>query len=420
MSYRSKKKASIPIGNTEKTIFFLTFFDIFSYAAISPFFALLILDTPYSITQQTPYSKHILLGGLFSLFACLQVIFLPLWSKLSQKIGKRRSLVMANLFSSLTYLISAFAVWYSNLNLLFLATGIAGMTSANVVLSHAIMAVNSKDPQDTAGRYSAIGSIIGLAFLIAPVLARVALNHFPTPSLPGVIYVFCTSTSLLNAYICYKFLPKSLDKLSSTSAHVPFLSKPSKPDSNIAFKELAPQLFVQFCCFCGWYTFLKFFQVFLIEGVDISPEDSITWLSFLGFSCTFWQGLRASYTNLRMPLGGSLHYSLLFMTLCIISIIYLKKPLYICLNVFLIGLSYTGIMPSIYARWMDEHRISAEIKSGIFQSCQAVAKVASPLIAGSLSNLSPFFPSIFAACCFTLAFSITTQFKTEKTTPIEV
>ena len=347
MQFRKHLSHKQSTRSLRATILTLTFVDIFSYAAISPFFALLILDTPYSITQQVVISKHFLLGALFSLFASLQVLFLPLWGHFSLFFGKRKALILVNIFSCFTYFISAVAVWYSWVWLLFVATGLAGMTSANAVLSHACLATEVTSKEESAHHYSSVGSVIGFAFLIAPCITRLLLYKYPNTQAPIFIYLFCSLSSLLNAHICAYYLPRQLDQTAKPSPkHIPSTRRTS-------WQYFNRHLSVEFCCFCGWYTFLKFFQVVLIENAYIDPEDSIIGLSFLGFSCTFWQGVRVVMTpHGQLWYQSALSLSLATMIFCVLAMVFTTNTAILAGVVFIIGWAYSTMMPNIYCQWM--------------------------------------------------------------------
>ncbi len=119
-----------------------------------------------------------LFGGLLgSLYSVLQFLFAPVWGGLSDRIGRRPTLLL-----TLGGTLAGYALWIvsGSFWLLVLSRLVAGLCSGNIATASAVIA------DVTAGRERArgmglVGMSIGLGFILGPVLCELAraLDPFP-------------------------------------------------------------------------------------------------------------------------------------------------------------------------------------------------------------------------------------------------
>ena len=143
------KKASLII------VFMIVFMDLVGFGMILPLSTYLAKDFNASPTE---------IGLLMTLFSLMQFIFSPFWGKLSDRIGRRPVLLMSLLCSGLSYIGYAYA---SELWMLFLWRGLAGLFSANISTAMAYIA-DITEEKDRSKSMGLIGAAFGLGFMMGP------------------------------------------------------------------------------------------------------------------------------------------------------------------------------------------------------------------------------------------------------------
>ncbi|HBD42241.1 MAG TPA: MFS transporter, partial [Bacteroidetes bacterium] len=73
-------------------------------------------------------------GALFSVFSFMQLIFSPLWGRLSDRVGRRPIMMMSTFGAVLAYLLFAFS---TSLAMLFASRILAGMMGGNISTAQA-------------------------------------------------------------------------------------------------------------------------------------------------------------------------------------------------------------------------------------------------------------------------------------------
>jgi DHA1 family tetracycline resistance protein-like MFS transporter len=106
------------------------------------------------------------IGIMTALYALMQFIFAPILGALSDKLGRRRVLLISLGGAAVNYLVMAFATEFW---MLLVGRATAGLTSANVSVATAF--ITDISPEHTrARRFGLANAMFGLGFIIGPVL----------------------------------------------------------------------------------------------------------------------------------------------------------------------------------------------------------------------------------------------------------
>ncbi len=143
-------------------IFLVLFLDILGFSLVLPFLA-----AEARSTFHTSEFTGTLLGAIYSL---MQFLFVPVWGRVSDRIGRRPVLVwsvfatavgMASLGGALVFSSSVF--W------LFVARAASGIATANLGTATAYIADVTK-PEDRARGMGLVGVAFGLGFILGPAI----------------------------------------------------------------------------------------------------------------------------------------------------------------------------------------------------------------------------------------------------------
>jgi DHA1 family tetracycline resistance protein-like MFS transporter len=191
---QTSKKAAIGF------IFITLLIDVMGWGLIIPVMADLIAQLKgIKVNEASPYGAYLL-----SAFAITQFIFSPIIGNLSDKYGRRPTLLFALLGFGIDYIILAVAPAYG---WLFIGRIIAGITGASFTTATAYIADVSPDETTRAKNFGMIGAAFGLGFVLGPALGALLSTWGIRAPFYGAA-VLC----LLNCIYGYFILPESLSK----------------------------------------------------------------------------------------------------------------------------------------------------------------------------------------------------------------
>src|SRR4051794_9358047 len=158
------------------TLFLTVFLDLLGFGLVVPFLPGVARAHGASDLVAT------LVGGAFSL---MQFLFIPLWGRLSDRVGRRPVLLWSIAASALGMALLGFA---DNLLVLFAARLFSGMATANIAVAQAYIA-DVTPPERRARGMGIIGMAFGLGFVFGPFIGG-ELGRFAVLGRPGSLAAF--------------------------------------------------------------------------------------------------------------------------------------------------------------------------------------------------------------------------------------
>jgi MFS transporter, DHA1 family, tetracycline resistance protein len=160
-------------------IFLTVFIDLLGFGLVLPFLAKEARDT-FGVSE----SIATLLGSIYSL---MQFLFVPVWGRVSDRVGRRPVLVWSIAGTAIAMGgLGAGLAWGQSIAWLFAARAFGGVATANLGTASAYIADITK-PSERAKGMGLIGAAFGLGFILGPglggLLARieVAGRHGAVP-----------------------------------------------------------------------------------------------------------------------------------------------------------------------------------------------------------------------------------------------
>lgn len=188
-------------------ILFAVFIDLVGFGLIVPILPFLTLK----------YGGDPLIGtALVAIYSLAAFICGPLWGRLSDRLGRRPTLIMTFMGAALSYTTLAFA---DSLALLFLARAMSGAMAGNVGIVMA--ALSDMTDADNRGRVLGyMGAAFGLGFAIGPGLGGVlaTLTDETSIMLPGLVAASLSFTAML---LCLFFMAETRDKPDASQEDTP-------------------------------------------------------------------------------------------------------------------------------------------------------------------------------------------------------
>ncbi len=179
------------------TLFLTVFLDLLGFGLVVPFLPGVARSLGASDFSATA------LGAAYSL---MQFLFIPLWARLSDKIGRRPVLLVSISASVVGMVMLGLA---NSVVTLFAARVFSGMATANIAVAQAYIA-DVTTPDKRARGMGMIGMGFGLGFMFGPFIGG-ELGHFEILGRQGTLAAFAAAgLSLLNLVFAYVSLPESL------------------------------------------------------------------------------------------------------------------------------------------------------------------------------------------------------------------
>ncbi len=173
-------------------IFFTVFIDLVGFGIVLPLL-------PFY--AESFGATALLVGLLSTSFSLMQLLFAPVWGRLSDRVGRRPIILLGLLGSAVSYLIFGLA---HSLAVLFVARIFAGIAGANISTAQAYIADSTPAEQRAKGM-GLIGAAYGLGFIFGPAIGGVLSRYgFAAPAFFAAILAFANF-----AAACW-LLPESL------------------------------------------------------------------------------------------------------------------------------------------------------------------------------------------------------------------
>ena len=143
-------------------------------------------------------------GFLLASYAVMQLLFAPVWGRISDRIGRRPIIIIGLATSAVAFTIFGLA---DQLWLLFASRMLAGMANANISVAQAFVA-DITPPEKRAGRMGLVGAAFNLGFIVG----------FPVGGILATLYgnaapaLLAAGMSALNCLAAIFILPESLPK----------------------------------------------------------------------------------------------------------------------------------------------------------------------------------------------------------------
>lgn len=314
------------------------------------------------------------LAVLGSVFSVMQLIFGPVWGRLSDRFGRRPILLISLLGSTLSYAGFAMAQSY----LFLLATrAFAGVFAANISTAQAYMADITK-AEDRAKGMGLIGAAFGIGFMLGPPLGGITAYHYGVSS-PGWIAAAICGLNLIAAFFRLKeSLPKHLRERSETASE------------KVAVKEVKSEKLKSLI----WIFFFVTFAFSMMEQtlsllikfrLEVETTDAMRKMGFvLMFSSFIGAMIQGRAIKPMVKRWGE--YSLLLYGLLFCSVGYLLIPFagqyahfYIVMLPLTIGSSIVNPSLSALISKSASDRVQGAT-FGITQSAGAAARAAGPFV----------------------------------------
>jgi MFS family permease len=402
----SMRKASLG------TIFFTVFLDLLGFGLVVPYLPGVARSYGASVLVATT------LGAVYSL---MQLLFVPFWGHLSDRVGRRPLLVWSIAASAIGMVLlgSSTSLW-----MLFLARIWSGIATSNIAVAQAYIA-DVTTREDRSRGMGLIGAGIGLGFLFGPVIGGVLEAYSPLARVGALPAFAAAGLSTVNLLLALLYLPESLaqhDRGKHVRSPNPFDIERFR--AALRFVGVGPAVAVNFVVVLSFSGLEQTFQVFTIDVFNMSKSQTGFVLGFVGLILVVVQGVlmrrlaRVASERTRVRTGVLIEaVGFLCIALCPSFGRLAVSALYVGMGVVAFGSALTAPSLSAFVSKCSDGQHQGVVL-GVLQSAGAFARVFGPPTAGQLyDTFGPRGPYAAAAIGMLIAGAVSLRLRGPGTAP---
>jgi MFS transporter, DHA1 family, tetracycline resistance protein len=264
-------------------IFLIVFLDILGFSLVLPFLA---------EESRTTFHTSELTGTLLaSIYSLMQFIFVPVWGRVSDRVGRRPVLLWSVAATSLGMMgLGTGLLYETDVKWLFIARAASGIATANLGTASAYIADVTK-PEDRSKGMGLIGMAFGLGFILGPAVGG-ALSSIPIGGRTGAVPCFvAASLSVVNLAWTFFGLRESLppDRRATTKRSLSPLDLSAAKEA-FGRPGIANAILVNFSITIAFTVLDQTFRFFNKDVFNMTAMDTGIVLAFVGIIAALVQG----------------------------------------------------------------------------------------------------------------------------------
>jgi MFS family permease len=374
------------------TLFLTVFLDLLGFGLVIPFLPAL------ARRMGAGDFAAVMPGAIFSV---MQFVFIPIWGRLSDRIGRRPVLLWSIAASSIGMAFVGFAPTFA---LLLAARAFSGIATANIAVAQAYIA-DVTTPENRARGMGIIGIAFGLGFILGP-FAGGELSRFPILGREGTLpALVAAALSAINFFLALRTLPESLRpeaRGQSGRRAVPLDVKAFR--TAVSVPGIGAAVAINFL-FVLWFAGME--QTFRLYTADFfGMSDAATGRVFglVGLVSAFMQGrvvprLAPRFGEARLIRGGLFVQAAAFALLGVAPLLGGLGKVALYVSAGLIAAGNGAAQPSLPA--FASRRVGPTMQGltlGTLQSAAALARAVGPIVGGALyAGIDPRAPYLVGA-----------------------
>jgi MFS family permease len=378
------------------TLFLTIFLDLLGFGLVIPFLPGIARNMGASDFVAT------LPGAVFS---GAQFLFIPIWGRLSDRVGRRPVLLWSIAASAIGMAALGFA---PDLTWLFIARIWSGIATGNIAVAQAYIA-DVTPPERRARGMAIIGIAFGLGFIFGPFIGG-ELSRFSIEGRPGMLPpLVAAGLSTINLFLALRTLPESLPPERRGRA-----VRRAAPIDLHAFREsvavrgIGAAVAINFMSYLWFSGMEQTFRLFTADRFGMSDAGTGRIFGVVGIVSALVQGgivprLVPRAGEARLVRAGLIVQGLAFALLGLSPRFGGAGGLWAAAALIALGSGLQGPCMPAYA----SHRSPPGAQGttlGVLQSAGALSRAVGPLVGGALyAAVNPSAPYLIGAAGFALA-----------------
>lgn len=347
-------------------------------------------------------------GLLLGSYAAMQLLFAPVWGRISDRIGRRPVIIIGLATSAVAFAIFGLA---NHLWLLFASRILAGVANANIATAQACVA-DITPPSERAGRMGLVGAAFNLGFIIGFPIGGILSSAFGNRA----PVLFASAVSLVNCLAALAVLPESYPREARPASQRTISARPleviTATMKNLARFWRRPALSRLLTTFFIYTIAFSIIHVTFVEyGRDvlrISPHERGFVFMFMGIVGAITQGTVVRRLSRRLGEDRVIELGLLAMALGLALVPFLHSVSLVYFACLFISLGNGLVTPSVMAAVSLRSREHEQgMAMGVTQSLGSLGRIIGPPYGGfTYARINFYFPFLSAAAAALAALGI--------------
>ncbi len=381
-------------------IFLTVLLDLLGFGLVMPFLSLQA-RTVFGVDELTATA----LGASYS---AMQFLFMPLWGRLSDRIGRRPVMLVSIAFSAIGMAGLGLSLGYAeSVVWLFIMRGLSGAGTANIGTASAYIADITR-PEDRVKGMGMIGMAFGLGFLIGPGVGGLLTEPINGRIGPLACFV-AAGLSAINLLWAFTSLPESLPPERRADRSKVRSASPLRLDAirrTLATRGVG-QAALTNCLIILAFSGLEItYALFAADSFGLAEKQVGLLFVYMGFIGAMVQGVFMRRVSGKIRETTLAYIGLGFTTAGFVGFVWTAQlgmwSLYVVSALVAIGNGFTQPSLSAYiSRLVTPERQGEALSSN--HSLASLSRTFGPIIAGALYRRAPVVPFIACAAINILA-----------------
>ena len=358
-------------------------------------FGIMIPIVPFYVEQFGAGGAE--LGMLMAVFSIMQFIFSPFWGSLSDRVGRKKVLLIGAFGNAVSMLIFALA---DGLGLMFVSRALAGILSSATLPTAMAYISDSTTHEERGGGMGVIGAAMGVGMVLGP-----GLGGWMSGISLSAPFFLAAGLSLVSMLLIWAVLPESLapEQRITDAKHL------RGPNLGLMWKALfGPLGFLLFLAFLvnfGLANFEGVFGLYASHRYSYGPEQVGTIMVVIGIVSSVVQGALTGPATRRLGETTIIKLSLASSALGFVLMVLAQGAVMILLTVGFFVFSNAMLRPAIFSLTSKRAQGGQGMALGLNNSFQSLGRVAGPLWAGFLFDYGVNLPYLSAALIMLATFA---------------
>ena len=230
----------------------ITFIDVLGFSILLPIL-------PYYVRHFG--ASYIAVGFLFATFAFCQFLAGPLWGNVSDRIGRKRVLIVSQIGATIGWAGLAFA---PTLAWVFVARIVEGISGGNISVTQAYVA-DRVEPEERSRAFAFVGAAFSAGFVLGPLAGGVLLDHFGYRA----PFLLAAALQLITLVVTIVYLPEEV----AANAEQTETAKLSDIPRYFSDPHVSPVLVQKLAYSFGLYAWFAVFALVLGRVAHLGPSQ---------------------------------------------------------------------------------------------------------------------------------------------------